>query len=33
MGRLHCVGFAPDGMTAAVGAALGDIVVWDLDEG
>jgi WD40 repeat protein len=32
LGGVRALGFAPDGQTAAVGGATGDIVVWDVDE-
>jgi WD40 repeat protein len=33
IGPIHSVAVAPDGRTAAAGAARGDIVIWDLDAG
>jgi WD40 repeat protein len=33
IGPIHNVAVAPDGLTAAAGAARGDIVVWDLETG
>lgn len=32
VGPLHCVRFSPDGNLGVVGAANGQIVVWDLDD-
>ncbi len=31
VGPLHGIAFAPDGLTAAVGATRGQVVIWDLD--
>ena len=31
IGPLSCLGFSPDGMLGAAGAADGTIVVWDVD--
>src|SRR5262249_24996094 len=33
VGPIQSVAVAPDGLTAAVGVARGDIVIWDLDAG
>ena len=32
VGKLYCLAVSPDGMTAAVGAENGTVVVWDVEE-